>query len=104
MAYSVFDMEKRFEVDLEEIILKLKKFKGKQVLFQFPDGLKVWAVPFVEFVEEKTGILPRIWLGDCFGACDIPKSSCDVLVQFGHAPWNFGFDGSGVGKVSFRKI
>ncbi len=88
MKFELEDLEKDYEINFEEIVEKIKSSGAKSVLLQFPDGLKPWAVPIVEFLERKTNTHIKIWLGSCFGSCDIPKSDYDLLVQFGHAEWN----------------
>ena len=34
-----------------------------------------------------------IWLGSCFGGCDIPvevdKLGVDLIIQFGHSDWSY---------------
>ena len=39
---------------------------------QLPDGLKQESHAMVDYLEKETGAQIMIWLGDCFGACDIP--------------------------------
>lgn len=80
---DLYDFE--FEKALEEIN-KLKKANPK-VLLQFPEGMKPIATQVADLLEEKTKAKIVIWLGTCFGACDIPQSDADLIIQFGHAPW-----------------
>jgi len=87
MAYNLQELEKKYDIELERIISEIKKSKAKRVLLQFPDGLKPYAPSVAEFLKEKTSAEIRIWLGSCFGACDIPLSESDLVIQFGHAPW-----------------
>jgi 2-(3-amino-3-carboxypropyl)histidine synthase len=87
MGYNLNDLEKKYDVELERIISEIKKSKAKKVLLQFPDGLKPYAPAVAEFLKEKTSAEIRIWLGSCFGSCDIPSTEADLVVQFGHAPW-----------------
>jgi 2-(3-amino-3-carboxypropyl)histidine synthase len=87
MKFTLKDLEREYKVEFEKIISKIESSEAKSVLLQFPDGLKPWAVPVAEYIKEKTNANIRIWLGSCFGACDIPKSDCDLLIQFGHAEW-----------------
>ena len=78
----------RYNLEFDKIVEAIKKKKPKTVLLQFPDGVKPHATEIVEELEKKIfNVEFRIWLGDCFGACDVPDSDCDLLVQFGHAPW-----------------
>jgi 2-(3-amino-3-carboxypropyl)histidine synthase len=80
-----YDLEKEFS----RIKVEIGKVKPKTILLQFPDGLKPYATEIVDNVQKIAGekTLVKIWLGDCFGACDIPNSKSDLLIQFGHAPW-----------------
>lgn len=87
MEYKLEDLENKYDLDLEKVVLEIKTSKAKSVLIQLPDGLKPWAVPIVKYLKDKTLANVKIWLGSCFGACDVPKSNCDLLIQFGHAKW-----------------
>ena len=51
--------------------------------------MKPYACSIADYLSEKTSAEIRIWLGDCFGACDVPEcgSEIDLVVQFGHAAW-----------------
>ncbi|MEM4182041.1 MAG: diphthamide synthesis protein [Candidatus Pacearchaeota archaeon] len=78
-----------YKLDLENLSKKIIKQKAKKVLIQLPDGLKKKAEEISYFLEKKTKSKIFIWLGNCFGGCDIPfqiKSlGIDLIVQFGHA-------------------
>jgi 2-(3-amino-3-carboxypropyl)histidine synthase len=87
MQYELKDLESRYELELGRIIDEIKKQKAKMVLLQFPEGFKPWAMEITKYLEEKTSSEIRIWLGSCFGACDLPKSDADLIIQFGHAEW-----------------
>jgi 2-(3-amino-3-carboxypropyl)histidine synthase len=85
------DLEKIYDIDFEKIISEIKKTKSKLVLLQFSDGLKPYATCVVDFLEEKCkGVKFLIWLGSCFGACDVPvlgknlEKKIDLIVQVGH--------------------
>jgi len=87
---------KEYDLELEKVISEINTLKGtnkkkaKLVLLQFADGLKSYATAVVDYLEEKTDVTFLIWLGDCFGACDIPilgkdlENKIDLIVQFGH--------------------
>jgi len=87
MEYKLEDLEERYELELDRIIEEIKKSISKSVLLQLPDGLKPWGPVLVDYIIEKSGVEVMIWLGDCFGACDLPDSGCDLVVQFGHSEW-----------------
>ncbi len=77
-----------YNLELEKIIQKIKEKKAKNVLIQLPDGLKPEAETIVQEIQKKTDAHTFIWLGDCFGACDIPlglqQFSIDLVIQWGH--------------------
>jgi len=104
MEYKLEDLEARYELELDRIVQaiqkleirnsKLEGFGGVKVLLQLPDGLKPYALVIVDYIEQEIrnkkldfSVDLRIWLGDCFGACDLPDSECDLVVQFGHSEW-----------------
>ena len=87
---SIQDIEKKYDLELKEVISKIKKEKAKLVLLQFPDGLKTYSTTITDFLEKNTNAEFLIWLGSCFGACDTPtgleklKPKIDLVIQFGH--------------------
>lgn len=89
-AKNLADIEEKYELELDRIVAEIKKTKAKLVLLQFPDRLKPYATALVDYLEQKTRAEFLIWLGSCFGACDIPvglenlKPKIDLIVQFGH--------------------
>ena len=87
MEYRLEDLEEKYELELDRIIGEIEKSGVKSVLLQLPDGLKPWGPVLVDYISEKSDVEVMIWLGDCFGACDLPDSNCDLVVQFGHAEW-----------------
>ena len=96
MKNKLKNLQERYnlEEDLKKLEVCLKKVKPSSILLQLPDGLKPYSTEIAQKVKEmsikfnKKEPLVKIWLGSCFGACDIPNSKADLLVQFGHAPWN----------------
>jgi len=80
-------MESIYDMEIPKIISEIKTAKAKTVLLQFPDGLKAFSYQVVDEVRKKTDCLPIIWLGNCFGACDIPltmMNKVDLVIQIGH--------------------
>ena len=84
---TLSDIQEIYDLELDRIIKEVKTKKPKSVLIQLPDGLKQYATAIVDHLQEKTDAQFKIHLGSCFGACDVPKTSCDLIIQFGHAPW-----------------
>jgi len=81
-------LEEKYNLELDKAIEKIKKTSPKSVLLQFPDGLKPYATNFVDlFQEDFPKIQFKIWLGSCYGACDLPNTNCNLIIQFGHARW-----------------
>jgi 2-(3-amino-3-carboxypropyl)histidine synthase len=77
-----------YNLELEKAVKEIKTKKAKRVLIQLPEGLKPRAQEIVDFLQEKTKAKCIIWLGTCYGACDIPKADFDLLIQWGHSKWN----------------
>tara|TARA_Y100000034_G_scaffold99609_1_gene122504 strand:- start:1895 stop:2182 length:288 start_codon:yes stop_codon:yes gene_type:complete len=88
MQKTIQDIEDKYDLELNEVISKIKKERAKLVLLQFPDGLKPYATAIVDYLEKKTNAEFLIWLESCFGACDLPigleKTKIDLIIQFGH--------------------
>lgn len=74
-----------YNLELEKVVDNIKKEKVKSVLIQLPDGLKPKSQEIQDFIQEKTDAKIYIWLGSCFGACDVPKTDVDLLIQWGHS-------------------
>jgi len=76
-----------YNLELDKVVKEIKSKKAKTVLIQLPEGLKPKSKDIVDFIQEKTKAKCFIWLGTCFGACDIPKADFDLLIQWGHSEW-----------------
>lgn len=92
---SISDIEKRYELEIEKIVKTIKKENAKLILLQFPDGLKPYSTIIAEEIEKRLRGKAEclIWLGSCFGACDVPlqveKLGVQLIVQFGHSAWPY---------------
>jgi 2-(3-amino-3-carboxypropyl)histidine synthase len=77
-----------YELETQRLIERIKEKKHKRILIQLPDGLKPEAKKIVDMVRDQTDAEVFIWLGSCFGACDIPLGldplKIDFVVQWGH--------------------
>ncbi len=82
------ELQEKYNLELEKAIEEIKKTKAGKVLLQFPDGLKPYATKIADHLEKNTSAQIKIWLGSCFGACDIPNADADLLIQFGHSEFN----------------
>ena len=77
-----------YDLELEKAVNAVKAKNAKTVLIQLPEGLKPKAKEIVDEIHAKTNAKCLIWLGSCFGACDIPKADFDLLIQWGHSSWS----------------
>lgn len=93
--FSVLDIEKEYDLELEKVVSEIKNSGAKKILLQFPDGLKQYAVTVLDYLKDKVNVNEKeidffIWFGSCFGACDTPvlpkgfDEEIDLVVQFGH--------------------
>lgn len=80
-----------YNLELDKAISIIKKEKAKRVCIQLPDGLKPKAKEITDTLHEATGADVIIWMGSCFGACDIPleaeRLGVDILLHWGHTAW-----------------
>ena len=76
-----------YDLELNKAAEEITKSKAKTVVIQLPDGLKPRAGEIAKELSEKTDAQISIWLGSCYGACDIPKADADLLIQWGHSEW-----------------
>jgi 2-(3-amino-3-carboxypropyl)histidine synthase len=79
-----------YDLEIEKVVSEIKKSKAKRVCIQLPDGLKPRADEISNYIKDKTKAEVMIWVGTCFGACDIPDLSntdSDLLIQWGHSRW-----------------
>jgi 2-(3-amino-3-carboxypropyl)histidine synthase len=80
-----------YDLELDRVAEEIRKNKALNVCIQLPDGLKPEAKKIADELENKTGATIMIWMGSCYGACDIPlvvkELGVDLLVQWGHSAW-----------------
>ena len=88
---TILELEEEYDLELNRIIRTIKKERAKKVLIQLPDGLKLYATVIADYLEEKMkNVEFFIWLGSCYGACDVPDvKDIDLIIQFGHSSWNY---------------
>lgn len=89
---TISEIEEEYDLELGKIEKEIKKLKAKRVLLQFPDGMKPYSTTIVDEFEKRIGKVEfLIWMGSCFGACDVPNlpkdMKVDLIVQFGHSKW-----------------
>ena len=81
-----------YKLELNKLIETINNQKAKQVLIQLPDGMKHKAHIVADAIEKDTKANAFIWLGSCYGACDLPLGmdilNIDLVVQWGHNKFN----------------
>ena len=77
-----------YDLELAKVVQEIKKADAKLVCLQLPDGLKPDAKAIQAEITAKTDAKVLIWLGSCFGACDVPiglkNLGIDLLFSWGH--------------------
>ena len=80
-----------YDLELNRAVEEIKKANAKLVCIQLPDGLKPKAKEIQEYIEKNTEAFVVIWLGSCWGGCDVPisveKLGVDLLIQWGHSEY-----------------
>ncbi len=96
MLKELQTIRERYDLEIEKIVKNIKKNKAKIILLQFPDAIKPYATLISEEIENKSNCQCLIYMGSCFGACDVPiqvekiEPKIDMIIQFGHN--KFGFE------------
>jgi 2-(3-amino-3-carboxypropyl)histidine synthase len=82
-----------YYLELEKATQHIKSKNAKIACIQLPDGLKEKAKEISDYLEKKTKAKIVVWLGSCYGACDVPlqieKLGIDLLIQWGHSEWKY---------------
>ena len=74
-----------YDLELEKALAEIRKQNAKTVCIQLPDGLKPKAKEIVDYLKKHTDAELLIYMGSCYGGCDIPPVKADLLIQWGHA-------------------
>ncbi len=85
-----------YDFEIDQVIAAIQEAGAQKVLLQFPDGLKLRSREVIDAIKARTTAQPIVWLGACFGACDIPitaSAMADMVIQFGHNKFNKKVDG-----------
>lgn len=84
-----------YDLEMQRVLDNIKKNEAKKVLVQLPDGLRPFAAEIQAEIEKHTDAKVYLWAGSCFGACDVPwdaeRLGIDLLVQWGHKEWAYGY-------------
>ena len=90
---TISEINEIYDLEIDKIVSNIREKKAGKVLLQFPEGLKPYSTVISEEIEGRAGCECFIWLGDCFGGCDVPlgvsEIGVDLIVQFGHSEWKF---------------
>lgn len=86
--------EDLWEFDEQAVIDSIRKHGARKVLLQFPDGIKPHAIEMVRKVRSECDVDEvLVWQGSNYGACDLPVEArnvgVDLIIHFGHTPWNY---------------
>ncbi len=77
-----------YDLELERVVKEIQDNQAKLVCLQLPDGLKLKANEIEAEITAKTSAKVLIWLGSCFGACDVPlgldRLGIDLVISWGH--------------------
>ena len=80
-----------YDLELNRAVGEIKKNNANLVCIQLPDGLKPRAKEIQGHIEANTNASVVIWLGSCWGGCDVPlvveKLGVDLLIQWGHSEY-----------------
>ena len=76
---------------MEKAVKTINQKNYKRVALQIPEGLKNYAMQFVDYLEKETKAKIIISADPCFGACDLLNSEyknlgVDFVIQIGHTP------------------
>jgi len=110
-----------YDVKIDSVISIINREHYDNVMLQLPDGLKPIAKQLTDKIERKTKASVFIWLGSCFGFCDLPIRQAEqffneleklenggsrirkkfAIIHFGHSVWPFGsvYDGMNIIEV-----
>ncbi len=81
-----------YDLEIERAVREIKKLNAKLVAVQLPEGLRPISWKIVDELKKKTGAKILIWMGSCFGACDVPleleRIGVELLIQWGHSEWS----------------
>lgn len=93
MKRSINEIEEIYEIEIDKVVKTIKKEKARKVLLQFPEGMKPYSQVICDEIESRVKCQCFIWLGSCFGACDVPteveRLGVDLIIQFGHSSWSY---------------
>jgi len=79
-------MPEDFDFELDRVAKTIRERRCRNVLLQFPEGLKRRAGETAAALSDMTDATVTVSGEPCFGACDLPPGDHDLAVNFGHLP------------------
>ena len=80
-----------YDLEIDRVCQEITKQDAKTVCVQLPEGLRPRGKEIADAITQRTDAQVILWLGSCYGACDIPVQveslGVQLLVQWGHAKW-----------------
>ncbi|MFH0863457.1 MAG: diphthamide synthesis protein [Candidatus Altiarchaeota archaeon] len=78
-----------YDLELERVMLEVRRTGAKRAGLQFPEGLKDQALDIAALVESSTKAKVIVLADPTYGACDLKrdmlkKLGIDLLIHFGH--------------------
>ncbi len=83
-----------YDLEVEELLSKLKELRARRILLQAPDGLKKIVYSIVAKHLRAHGFDVVLSGSGCYGACDVAEKeaemvSAEVIVHYGHNQYPF---------------
>ena len=82
-----------YDLELDKAIAEIKKMEAKKVCLQLPEGVRPRGNEIADKISKETGVIVFLWLGSCYGACDVPfeveSLGVDMPIQWGHSIWAY---------------
>lgn len=79
-------MTEEFDFEIGRIVRTINGRGAHRVVLQFPEGLKRRAAEVAAAISGQVKAQVIIHGEPCFGACDVPRTGADLIIQFGHLP------------------
>lgn len=79
-------MTEEFDFETPRVIRTINGRGARKVILQFPEGLKRRAADVAAAISSQANSEVIIHGEPCFGACDVPVTDADLVIQYGHLP------------------
>ena len=79
-----------YDMEVDRVVVEIKRRRAKRVLVQLPDGLRPMAFTLAETLERETDAEVILSGQSCYGACDLSLTQADtimadLIVHYGHS-------------------